>query len=110
MRTIVTIVLSAGIAILMVGLLYSSAITTEIPGRFPALVICDGSTRVTAETCRAWGADLVGGELDLPQGMTAEDVARLEIERAFWGYLDVCTVRVYLVGSSSPDEQATDCR
>jgi hypothetical protein len=109
-RALGQVILAVGVVLLLLGLLYSSEVATTLPGRSQALVVCDGSTRIKAEQCGPWGAALVDGERELPQGIEPEHISRLEIERALWGYVDRCTVKVYLVGASAPFEQATACR
>lgn len=98
------------IGVLLVLLSYNSGTVATSSSDPQVMIDCDGSTRIAPEECQPWG------EAVLAQGSPVDefaiaDVTRLEIERAFWGYVDDCTASYYLTGSSSPAyEGETDCR
>ena len=72
--------------------LYHSSTTAPIAGG--TYVDCDGNTGIAGGECGPWGEALLSGGLELPAGVAREDVTRLLIERAFFGFIDRCTAKV----------------
>ena len=83
--------------LLLLPNLYHSSVTSVLADG--TYVTCDGNTGIdmnpTGQSeCAPWGEELLAGGLDLPAGIAPEDVTRLDIERAFFGFIDRCTARV----------------
>jgi hypothetical protein len=70
--------------------------------------VCDGRTnawdQVTSDqvtskripACAAWGIAILNEHLEYPDGLDATNVKRLEMEQAWWGFVDQCTVTAYV--------------
>jgi hypothetical protein len=89
---------------------YNSGTVTPASRDSAVMIECDGSTRIDPTGCGPWGdAILAAGS---PAGNVAvDDITRLEIGRALWGYIDHCTVQFYVEGiGNSVHEAETDCR
>lgn len=91
------------------ALSYSSQTVAPATSDASIMIQCDGSTRIEPEQCGPWGDAI------LDQGAPAENVdvsqiTRLHIGRAFWGFIDRCTVQYYVEGiGNSVHEAVTDC-
>ena len=85
---------AAVVLLLVLPNLYHSSTTSPLPRGVQ--VTCDGNTGIDMDSnsCFLWGKDLLGRELQLPTGVEPSDIARLDIERAFFGFIDRCTVTV----------------
>jgi hypothetical protein len=99
------------ILLLILPNLYHSSATGSVRGG--PQVSCDGNTGINMDSddCLLWGEALLDGELQLPTGVGRNDVSRLEIERAFFGFIDRCTATISFVSPApSSMEQVIPCR
>jgi hypothetical protein len=97
------------VLLLIVPNLYHSTTATGLSNG--ALVTCDGNTRIDFESreCHDWGEEVLAGDLG---DVRAKDVTRIDIERAFFGFIDRCTatVRYSSPNSTGTFDQVTPCR
>ena len=111
----------AVVLLLVIPNLYHSGTGGSVRGgRAGTEVTCDGNTGIDMHSneCLVWGAAMLSGEIewDVPPGANdghgylVEDVSRIEIERALFGFLDRCTAKVYTDRSSPAFEQVIPCR
>ena len=57
------------------------------------------------------GEELLSGGLQLPASVEREDVSRIDIERAFFGFVDRCTANVSIESQASSElEVVVPCR
>ena len=97
--------------LVLVPNLYHSATASSLEGG--AIVQCDGNTGIDIDSneCYRWGEELLSGGLQLPASVEREDVSRIDIERAFFGFVDRCTANVSIESQASSElEVVVPCR
>jgi hypothetical protein len=67
---------------------------------------------MASNDCLAWGEDLLARGLHFPTYVESRAVSSMEIQRAFFGLIDRCTVAVTYADASSHGsfEQVIPCR